>query len=107
MRILLDENLDWRLARDLVGHDVRAVVKIGWLGLENGALLEKAERDFDVFITMDSNLVQQQSVARAKLSIIALQAKTNRLADTQPLMPKVCELLPKLQPDTVTLVLGR
>jgi len=23
MRILLDENLDWRLARDLLGHEVR------------------------------------------------------------------------------------
>ena len=38
-RILLDENLDWRLSRDLPGHTVESVPLIGWAGLENGELL--------------------------------------------------------------------
>jgi predicted nuclease of predicted toxin-antitoxin system len=42
MRILLDENLDWRLCRDLPGHVVESVPLIGWAGIQNGELLKKA-----------------------------------------------------------------
>jgi predicted nuclease of predicted toxin-antitoxin system len=48
VNILLDENLDWRLRRDLPGHTVESVPLIGWAGLKNSALLEEAERRFDV-----------------------------------------------------------
>jgi len=58
MRLLLDENLDWRLRRDLAAHHVDSVQRIGWAGIENGELLNKAvEGGFDVLITMDSNMV--------------------------------------------------
>ena len=42
MRILLDENLDWRLRRDLPGHEVEPVPLLGWAGIHNGELLRKA-----------------------------------------------------------------
>ena len=59
MRLLLDENLDWRLRRDLLDHQVESVPLIGWAGIENGELLRKAvEAGFDVLVTMDSNMVQ-------------------------------------------------
>jgi hypothetical protein len=44
VRILLDENLDWRLQRDLPGHEVKSVPLIGWAGLKNGDLLTQAEQ---------------------------------------------------------------
>ncbi len=104
MRILLDENLDWRLRRDLPGHEVESVPLIGWAGLKNGALLAEAEKRFDVLLTMDSNMVHQQNLARLRIAIIALQARSNRLADTRPLLPKVLGLLANLQPGTLTVV---
>jgi predicted nuclease of predicted toxin-antitoxin system len=104
MNILLDENLDWRLRRDLPGHTVESVPLIGWAGLKNGELLAKAEKRFDVLLTMDSNMVHQQSLARFRISIIALQARSNRLGDTRPLMSKVLALLPTLTPGTMTLI---
>jgi len=30
MRVLLDENLNWRLKRDLPGHEVESVPLLGW-----------------------------------------------------------------------------
>ena len=36
MRILLDENLDWRLRRDLPEHQVESVPLFGWGGIQNG-----------------------------------------------------------------------
>jgi hypothetical protein len=104
VNILPDENLDWRLRWDLPGHTVESVPLIGWAGLKNGALLTRAEGRFDVLLTMDSNMVRQQNLARFKIAVIALQARSNRLADTQPLMPKVLAVLPSLQPGTLRLL---
>lgn len=93
MRILLDENLDWRLQRDLPGHEVKSVPLIGWAGLKNGDLLTQAEQQFDVLLTMDSNMVHQQSLAKYRIAVIALKARSNRLADTRALMSKVLAAL--------------
>jgi predicted nuclease of predicted toxin-antitoxin system len=44
MRILLDECMDWRLARGLPGQSVTSVQKKGWAGIKNGELLALAEK---------------------------------------------------------------
>ena len=103
MRFLLDENLDWRLRRDLAAHHVDSVPLIGWAGIENGELLRKAvEAGFDVLITMDSNMVHQQNLAKYSIAVVALRAPSNRLADTRPLMPALLALLPHIKSGTVT-----
>ena len=103
MRLLLDENLDWRLRRDLLDHQVESVPLIGWAGIENGELLRKAvEAAFDVLITMDSNMVHQQNLAKYPIAVVALRAASNRLADTRPLMPALLVLLPHIKSGTVT-----
>ena len=101
MRILLDENLDWRLERFLPGHEVKSVPRLGWAGLKNGRLLSRAQENFGVLITMDSSMVGEQNLARIRIANVALRAPSNRLADTSPLMPKVLALLPKLKPGKV------
>lgn len=104
MRLLLDKNLDWRLAHSLLGHDAESVQKNGWAGIRNGELLRRAEQIFDVFVTMDGNIEFEQNYARLSLAIVALRARSNRLSDTAPLMPKLLSLLPALQPGTITRV---
>ncbi|HEY4258344.1 MAG TPA: DUF5615 family PIN-like protein [Candidatus Udaeobacter sp.] len=87
MRLLLDENLDWRLRRDLPGHQTESVPLIGWAGVENGELLAKAvDARFDVLLTMDSNMMHQQNIGRYSIAVIALRARSNQLADTRPLI---------------------
>ena len=46
MRLLLDENLDWRLSRDLPGHQTESVSSLGWTGIQNGELLAKAANHY-------------------------------------------------------------
>jgi hypothetical protein len=104
LKILLDENLDWRLRRDLPGHTVESVPLIGWAGLKNGVLLARAQGQFDVLVTMDTGLGDQQNLPRFTIALIALRAPSNRLADTRPLMPKVLALLSNLKPGTLTIV---
>lgn len=90
MRILLDEQLDWRLTRAFSdAHEVRSVLGMGWAGMRNGDLLAVAEREFDVLLTMDQNMEHQQHLRRYDLVVVLLVAKSNRLEDTQGFVPEV------------------
>ena len=104
MRILLDENLNWRLERYLPGHDVRSVPLLGWAGLKNGKLLTRAQDEFEVLISMDGSIAAQQNLSKYKIAVVGLKARSNRLEDTSPLMPQVLALLPNLKPGTITFV---
>jgi predicted nuclease of predicted toxin-antitoxin system len=95
MRVLLDENLNWRLKHDLPGHEVESVASLGWAGIQNGVLLRKAvESGFEVLITMDSNMAYQQDLSAHPIAVVVLRARSNRLNDTQPLMAAVIKALP-------------
>jgi predicted nuclease of predicted toxin-antitoxin system len=106
MRILLDENLNWRLKRQLGGHVVESVRSLGWTGTKNGQLLQRAvDAKFEAMITMDDNLVNQQVLAKYDIAVIVLRAVSNRLEDTSPLMPAVLEIItaaPKRQRTVVS-----
>lgn len=86
MRVLIDECVDWRLSRDIVGHDVKTARQMGWASVKNGELLALAAQQFDVFVTVDRNLSFQQNVVAFPIAIIVLRARTNRLADLRPLI---------------------
>ena len=103
MKILLDECLPRRLAKSLPGHDVHTVRQMEWLGLSNGKLLDAAA-EFDLFLTVDKNLVTQQNLAGRHLAVIVLRAKSNKIEDITPLLPRVMSLLSDLKPGSVTLI---
>jgi hypothetical protein len=89
VRVLLDECVDWRLARDIVGHDVKTARQMGWTTVKNGELLALAGGQFDAFVTVDRNLCFQQDLVSYPIAVIVLRAKTNRLVDLKPLVPKL------------------
>ena len=101
MRVLIDECLNWRLSRALTGHYAVSAQKLGWAGLKNGALMAKAEKEFDVFMTGDRNLGFQQNASAFQIAIVVLHATSTQLHHTLPLMPKVLALLPSLKPGQV------
>jgi predicted nuclease of predicted toxin-antitoxin system len=89
MKLLLDECVDWRLLRDLPDFEVKTVGQMGWTGIDNGASLKVAEREFDAFITVDKNLSFQQNLAGFAISVVVLRARSLRLADLRKLVPKL------------------
>lgn len=93
MRILIDECLDWRLCRALPEHYCASVQQMDWGGLTNGALLQKAQTEFDVFLTGDTNLSFQQNLTKFNIGVIILEARSTRLSDTLDLMPRVTTIL--------------
>jgi len=98
VRVLLDESLPHDLAAALPSHDVQTVVGAGWAGLQNGELLRRAPGQFDVFVTMDQNIPFQQNVPALKVSVVVIQAASNRMADLRPLVPALLAALDGIQP---------
>ena len=56
MKILLDECVDRRFAKEIEGHEVVTVPQAGWAGIKNGELLTRVQMQFDAFVTVDRNL---------------------------------------------------
>jgi predicted nuclease of predicted toxin-antitoxin system len=104
VKVLLDECVDWRLARDIVGHDVKTARQMGWTAIKNGELLALASRQFEVFVTVDRNLSFQQNLVSYPIAIIVLCAKTNRLAELKPLIPKLVAAIESALPGGVELI---
>ena len=104
MNILLDECVDRRLARDLAGHAVTTVPRKGWSGIKNGDLLALAEKEFDVFITVDRKLSEQQHLPGFQIAVILLRAPSNRLEDIHPLAPRVLDQLTRVPAGAVTVI---
>ncbi|HKQ04742.1 MAG TPA: DUF5615 family PIN-like protein [Blastocatellia bacterium] len=96
MRILLDECVDRRFAKELPGHFVKTVPQMGWATIKNGELLALAEKEFDVFLTVDRNLSFQQNLPKFNIAVLVLQSHSNRLVDLKPLAPKLLSILPSL-----------
>jgi hypothetical protein len=104
VKVLLDECIDWRLARDITGHEVKTARQMGWATLKNGELLKLVCRHFDVFVTVDQNLPFQHNLRLLSITIIVLHGKTNRLADLRPLIPKLLETIDASAPGAVRFI---
>ena len=64
MRLLLDECVPKRLKRELPGHTVKTVQEMGWAGTRNGALLRRANVQFEALLTVDQG-IEYQRIFRA------------------------------------------
>lgn len=104
MKILLDECIDRRFAREIEGHEVVTVPQAGWAGIKNGELLTRAQTRFDAFVTVDRNLAFQQNIPQFTIVIIVLQAPTSRLKDLRPLLPKLLQTISTAPKGQVSLV---
>jgi hypothetical protein len=106
VKVLLDECVDRRLARDIEGHEVRTVPEAGWAGLKNGELLKRAQGQFDIFVTVDRNLPFQSDLSVFSIAVVILRTPTNRLDDLRVLIPKLLTVMPTSKAGEVTWVEG-
>lgn len=104
MKILLDECIDRRLAREFGDYEVKTVPQMGWAGIKDGQLLVLAVVEFDVFITVDRNLSFQQNLPQFDIAVIVLQALSNRLVDLKPLVPQILAILGEVTKGQTTIV---
>jgi hypothetical protein len=91
MRVLLDECVHEQLRNHVSGHECQTARYAGLAGLENGELLEAAERaGFDVLLTVDR-----------KIALVVFCGKSVLLEDLLALMPRCLKCLEAIQPGQV------
>ncbi len=57
MKILLDENIDVRLIKNLTEYNIFTVSQMVWLSMKNGELIKLAiENSFTHIVTLDKNI---------------------------------------------------
>jgi len=102
MRVLIDECVDERLRLLFPAHDCQTARFANLAGLKNGRLLDAAEAaGFDVLITTDQNIPDQQNLKGRNISIVILCGPTNRLRDLEPLAPPANSALASIRPGQV------
>ena len=102
MRLLIDECVDERLRFLFPGQDCQTARFAKLAGLKNSRLLEAAEAaGFDILITVDQNIPDQQNLSGRKISLIILCGRTNRLRDLELLVPGAISALASIKPGDV------
>lgn len=106
MKILFDECVPRQLGRYLTGHSIATVPRMGWSGIKNGRLLDLADAQFDVLLTVDKSIPFQQNLSNRQIAILVLLASDTKFETLQPLTPLVQEALERIKPGEVIRVGG-
>ena len=102
MRLLIDECIDERLRLLFPGYDCQTARFANLAGLKNGRLLEAAEAaGFEVLITADQSVPDQQNMAGRRISLVILRGRTNRLHDLEAIVPAALSALCSIGPGEV------
>jgi hypothetical protein len=73
MRVLLDQCAPAPIRNYLTKHHVSTAYEQGWGTLLNGKLIKAAEEaGFDVLVTADTHMMNQQNLNQTRLAIIVL-----------------------------------
>ena len=108
MKILLDHNLDRRLKNYLTEYECATTQEQGWSDALNGELLTLAEENnFDVLLTADTNIKNQQNLSNRKFAILVLRAFNNRLATHIEMIEDINEALSKIRAGEIVEVLHK
>ncbi len=97
MQVLFDNNVDWRFAKLLVGHEVKATFTLSWAEYKNGSLLSASEEyGFPVMITADKQMRHQQNMSGSTISVLVLNSILTDYPGIAPLADQVLETLETL-----------
>ena len=70
--------------------DPTTVQALGWAGIKNRSLLQAArEAGYDVLITVDRRMEYQQNISASGLALVVLRARSTRMIDLLPLVPRL------------------
>jgi len=82
MKILLDECITKRLKEHLKEFEVLTVSETGWGGIKNGMLMSLCvDNDFDILLTIDKNIINQQNILKYKLTVVVFNSQTSKLEE--------------------------
>ncbi|MEX0777917.1 MAG: DUF5615 family PIN-like protein [Phycisphaeraceae bacterium] len=99
MKILLDESAPHEIRHWLWDHEVHSVAFRGWTSMKNGELIAAAETEYDLLITSDQNMPDQQNIAARKLAVLVLP--TNNVTALRDRIDDLRKALARCRPGRV------
>ena len=104
MRVLIDACLPVQFKDHLPFPGVATTRELGWQNKQNGDLLAVAEHQFDVLLTMDKQIPDQNLLSRFSIGLLIIRARSNRLADLLPLVPSIIRMIPLVKQGQAVIV---
>ncbi len=97
MKLLLDENIPYRLYKDFPAtHPAFSVNFMKWNSLSNGELLKAMlENGFEALVTWDRNIEYQQNFKKYPITVFVFCTESNDYKVLSPLVPKILFALKK------------
>lgn len=78
--------------------------EMGWSGLKDRTLLDRAQPHFEVFLTVDQGIRYQQNLSGSDVAALVLRGRSNDIDDLRPLMARARELIETLAPGQILVV---
>ena len=107
MRILLDECLDPGIRDFLTGHRVTTLGEAEWQGIADSQLVQLAQGNFDVLLTLDRGFEFQPNLKQLTFGIVIIHPTRNRREDYRPLAEALGRAIETVQPGQVAHVRAR
>jgi hypothetical protein len=101
LRILLDECVNAGVRAAFPGHTVRTVTQAGWRSSKDDPLLAYAQKNFEVFVTIDGKLERQHNLRALSLGTIIVHVPNNKLESYEPLFGQLHAAAENVKPGQV------
>jgi predicted nuclease of predicted toxin-antitoxin system len=98
MKILLDECVTKRLKKYLEEFEVFTARELALSGIKNGKLMTYCvENNFDILLTIDKNLLFQQSLEKYPIAIVVFNCLTSKIEELITFLPSFKSQVYELQ----------
>jgi hypothetical protein len=87
LKLLLDNCVHKAVKGFFPGHEAVTAFHAGLAQIENGELLARAAKLFDVLVTTDKNIRDQDNLEKLPIPVIELAAADTRIEGLLPLAP--------------------
>jgi hypothetical protein len=104
VRVLLDECVDWRLGRELASHEVKTARQMGGRRPRMGTCSASRRRTSTYLSPSIETCPFNKTLSHSPIAVLVLQARTNRLADLRPLVPRLLSAIEARQPGTAKFI---
>jgi hypothetical protein len=92
----------------LTEYETATTQERNWANVLNGELLRLAEENvFDVLLTADANIKNQQNLSNRKISILILRAYNNRLVTHLEMLEDIHITLSEIMPGEIIEIMHR
>jgi len=105
MKILLDECVTKKLKSYLDGFEVYTVNEMQWSEVKNGELLSlSVDKQFDIILTVDKNLIHQQKLEKYSVSIVVINSLSSKIEELELFIPSFLEQIHNLEKNKVYII---